>query len=524
MAAGRRGRPYQVPEDTTSLRASTVDVNARVGWLLLMSRLHNGDPELATGDTFNKRLAAVGLNADRSAVSRWESGKVTPRYFVLQAYERALGLRAGQLTSPVNALRRAFGGPNLPAWLPVLDPSSPDFHVSLDAIFDRLLADGAGTGQDWTSLAHHIAATEVMYVHGPVWRDISSKLINEMTRGVGIAYLQRFEAVRLLLDHALAQPWLLRATGDFLADPAVQVINDPMGVLEVSRAPEAAEVVLEQFVNTRSWPVVRAALGAVSIKLEEGAYSDSQIALIEHTAMTRMAEAEGTAAGFEELVVAMPEPARTRLIQAAQGLVGHEELALAAAHGERFSPDTTRRVSQRISDRVREQLPASSLYDDDRMTPRLIREGLFSARSNQSHFAAIALVGSPLRGALASVLTEEIEAVGLDDPLAPRFAHLLRYVVEVPQEEKLISWLPHCSTEMARDVAIGIGHLPSDRPLDRLVAMLSGAPPALERSLLYSLGMRQSPLLHELRNSATHPASVRESADWWIRQGGHLLV
>jgi hypothetical protein len=524
MAGGRRGRPYQVPEDTTSLRASTVDVNARVGWLLLMSRLHNGDAELATGDAFNKRLAAVGLNADRSAVSRWESGKVTPRYFVLQSYERALDLRPGQLTSTANALRRAFGGPNMPAWLPVFEPTSPEFHVSLDAVFDRLLTPGPAIGSDWTTLAHHIAAADVMYVHGAVWRDISAKLINEMTRGVGIAYLQRFEAVRLLLEHTLAEPWVLRATGDFLADPAVQVINDPMGVLEVSRAPEAAEVVLEQFVNTKSWPVVRAALSAVGIKLDEGAYSDAQVAEIERAALARMEQAEGTAAGFEELVVAMPEPSRTRLIKAAQGLVGHEELALAAVHGERFSPDTTRRVSQRVADRVRERLPAGTLYDEDRLTPRIIREGLFSARANHMHFAGIAMVGSPLRSDLAAVLAEEIAEVGVDDPLAPRFAHLLRYVVEVPQEEALVRWLPACSQEMARDVAIGLGHLPSSRPLDPLLAMMAGAPPALERSLLYSLGMRQSPLLQTLRTDPASPTRVREGADWWLRQGGHLLV
>jgi transcriptional regulator with XRE-family HTH domain len=524
MAAGRRGRPYQVPEDNSSLRAATVDVNARVGWLLLMSRLHCADQELASGEVFNRRLAAVGLRADRSAVSRWESGKVTPRYSVLQAYEQALELRPGQLTSTVNALRRAFGGENLPAWMPVFDPSSTDFHASLDSLFDRLLADQPGVGSDWTSLAHHIAATDVMYVHGQVWRDLTAKLINEMTRGVGIAYLQRFEAVRLLLDHALAQPWLLRATGDFLADPAVQVINDPMGVLEVCRAPEAARVVLDQFVNTRSWAVVRASLGGVGIKLDEGAYSDQQIDLIERTALSRMEEAEGTAVGFEELVVSMPEPARSRLLRASQGLVGHEELAQAAAHGERFSPDTTRRVSQRIADKVRERLPAGTLYDDDRLTPRLIREGLFAARSNHMHYAAIALLGSPLRSQLAAVLVEEIDHVGLHDPMSPRYGHLLRYVVETPQEELLLRWIPAASVEMAGDFAIAIGHLPSDRSLDELLPLIDAERPPTEQRLLYALGMRESPLLEKLRDDESRSSAVRDAAAWWIRQGGHLLV
>src|SRR5664279_1018400 len=87
MSAGRRGRPYQVPEDRTPLRAATVDVDARVGWLLLMSRLHHRNSELALGGPFMSALNDIGLQADRSAVSRWESGKMQPRFSVLTAYE-----------------------------------------------------------------------------------------------------------------------------------------------------------------------------------------------------------------------------------------------------------------------------------------------------------------------------------------------------------------------------------------------------------------------------------------------------
>ena len=151
MAAGRRGRPYHVPHDATPVNGPTVDVESRVGWLLLMSRLHHRNPELALGGSFNEALRAAGLQTDRSAVSRWESGKVTPRYSVLVAYEQALGLRAGQLTSVVNAQRRAFGsGANQAAWMPILDASSDGFQRRLDSLFDGLL-DGPGTGPEWTA-------------------------------------------------------------------------------------------------------------------------------------------------------------------------------------------------------------------------------------------------------------------------------------------------------------------------------------------------------------------------------------
>jgi len=60
-----------------------------------MSRLHQGNAELALGGPFMNALSEAGLQADRSAVSRWESGKMQPRFAVLTAYEQVLGLPEG---------------------------------------------------------------------------------------------------------------------------------------------------------------------------------------------------------------------------------------------------------------------------------------------------------------------------------------------------------------------------------------------------------------------------------------------
>lgn len=523
MAAGRRGRPYQVPEDTTPLGAANVDIDSRVGWLLLMSRLHHHDPELALGESFNRALSKVGLQADRSAVSRWESGKVTPRYSVLVAYEQALGLRAGQLTSVVNAQRRAFGGEGMPAWMPILDSTSEGFHERLDHLFDGVL-DGPGTGPEWTALAHHVSAAGTMYVHAGVWRQISEKLINQMSRSVGVAYLQRFEAVRLLLEHRVAHPWLLRATGEYLDDPAVQIINDPMGVLELSPAPEAAAVVLDKFFTTKSPDVLGAAADAVAIKIEAGCYTRTELEGVERAVSMRLPEFETGAALFQELIVAMPEPARGRLIRASRGLLGHEQVAQSAAHGERFTPDTARRVSERIADNVRSRLSAGNLYDEDRMTPRLIREALFSSRVGRSHYASLALLGSPFRPHVAEVLAAEIDAAGLGDPLTERFARLLRYLAVAKQEDALLAWLPKAPAPVARDMALTLGHMLSDRPLSDLLPLIVGDRSLLDRALIYGLGMRVATALHELAADQGRPEHVRQAAEWWLRQGGAVRV
>ncbi len=525
MAAAKRGRPYQVPEDNTPLAAATVDVDARVGWLLLMSRLHHLDPEMALGDSFIVALRRVGFQADRSAVSRWESGKVTPRYSVLVAYERALGLPPGQLTSVVNAQRRAFGGSGLSACMPVLDAGSDGFHERLDSLFDAILdGPGPGTGTEWTALAHHIAAAGTMYVQGAVWRQLSEELVNQTSRSVGVAYLQRQEAVRLLLEHRVAHHYLLTATGDYLDDPAVQVINDPMWVLELSAAPESAQVVLDKFVTTRSVEVLGAAAAAVANKVAGGCYTAEQINSIERALSRWLRRPTTTLPMFVELITALPQHARTRLLLASRGLDGHDQIAQSAAHGERFSPDISRRVAQRIADEVRSRLPLGNLYDDDKMTPRLIREALFSARGERIHHASLALVGSPFRTHLADVLSREIETYGLGDPIATSLTHLLRYLADSRQEERLLGWLPKTPPATARNIALTLGHLRSDRPLSQLLPLIRGDRSPLDRALIYGLGMRLDPALRQLAGDRSRPEYVRDGARWWMRQGGAIRL
>ena len=186
-----------------------------------------------------------------------------------------------------------------------MDSRSEGFHERLDSIFDCLL-EGPATGPEWTSLGHHVSAADAMYVHGQVWDPLSDKLINQLARSVGVSYLQRFEAVRLLLEHRVAHPWLLQAVGDFLDDPAVQIINDPMGVLEISPAPVAAEVILERLFTTQSADVFGAAADAAAIKIQDDFYGPQEIRKIEEVVLAKLSEPNATASGLEELINALP--------------------------------------------------------------------------------------------------------------------------------------------------------------------------------------------------------------------------
>lgn len=522
MAGGRRGRPYQVPVDPTSLQSATIDIDARVGWLMLMSRLHGSDQDLSLGDNFNTALAEVGLQADRSALSRWESGKVTPRYAVLTAYEKALDLRPGQLTGVVNALRRAFAERPNRVWAPVLDPRTDRFHERLDGLIDAILG-GEATGEQWASFGHHLAATQTMYLPAPMWSDLSTRLIDQMARSVGVSYLQRFEALRIVLAHRRGGPALLHATADYLHDPAVQVINDPIGVLEISGLPAAGDLLLEMFLTTESEEVFDGCVWAIAYKVEMGHFSSAELNRIEEALRHKLDERRGDVTGLEELLVAMPETVRARLLDTSAASQSLRRLHGAVEHGESIRPDVAKRVAERIADRVRAALPRTNLYDEDTMTPRIIREALFAFRTEIRHYACLTLLGSPFRTPLAEILVDEIDSHGWEEALTPRLTRVLRYLAGPNQEPVLLDWVRRAPAPVAKDMALTIGHLPaSGGDLGVLVGRLAGDHSALDRALMYGLGMRQDPALSDLAADAARPAYVQAAANWWLGKGGAI--
>ena len=99
MTGRRPGRVQQIAYDATPLNAVTVDVEARIGWLLAMSRLHHPDASFQDGRVFIEALGDVGMPTSRSLLSRWESGEIPISYEAMAAYEQVLGLESGQISS-----------------------------------------------------------------------------------------------------------------------------------------------------------------------------------------------------------------------------------------------------------------------------------------------------------------------------------------------------------------------------------------------------------------------------------------
>src|SRR5690349_6062887 len=135
-SARRAGRVQQIAYDATPLNAAQVDIDARIGWMLAMSRLHHVDAAFADGRFFAAALADAGFPASRSLISRWESGEIAISYEGMSAYERALGLEEGRLSSLTGYIRSAIPGVRTRVVRPQLDVTSDGFSRRLDDLLD----------------------------------------------------------------------------------------------------------------------------------------------------------------------------------------------------------------------------------------------------------------------------------------------------------------------------------------------------------------------------------------------------
>ena len=66
MSARRPGRTQKTAYDETPLNAANPDIDARIGWLLAMFRLHHVDEAFQDGRHFAQALAEAGFPTSRS--------------------------------------------------------------------------------------------------------------------------------------------------------------------------------------------------------------------------------------------------------------------------------------------------------------------------------------------------------------------------------------------------------------------------------------------------------------------------
>jgi transcriptional regulator with XRE-family HTH domain len=522
MSRNRRpGRVQKIASDDTPW-TSTPDVNARIGWLLAMTRLHHRDADMADGATFTAALVAAGCTASRSLVSRWESGDIPASYEGMSAYERALGLPAGELSSLTGYLRAAIPGVTARVARPQLDPGSKDFSARLDELIETA-EDGRARAGDWQDLGWHLAAVPLVHLRAPTWEAITHRVVTELPRSVNVAYRQYSTAAMNIASVPRAHDFLTDAVDRHVHTPGVQVLADPAGLLDQLPTRRAAEIVLELVEDAPSDAIRAIAVWTAAQKLTRGDFTAEERARLGMLVLQRW-RANPLRASIElgELIASLPEGLRSTLTQAATR-AGQPQLGYVVESGEDLDADLARGLSADLAEAARAAVPGDPVDGEDRMLVRLVREALFRRDSERRHLAALFLSASPFAEAVADGLFSLLSAPTTPEPVRVRAAILERYLGGEAHRLRMLGFVEDRSEEVAAPIVQGVGHLSFATLSDQAIrSSLNDEWSPRERAKMYALGMSASPVLESLAHARNAPAWQREAAQWWLSQGAAI--
>jgi transcriptional regulator with XRE-family HTH domain len=521
MHAGPRrpGRTQRIAYDATPLSSPTPDIDARIGWLLAMSRLHHPDPAFQDGRQFTVALADAGLAASRSLLSRWESGEIPISYEGMTAYETALGLEPGQISSITGYIRASIPGVKAKVVRPKLVAASSEFADRLDELLD-LAEEGDAGARIWQELGWHLAAAPMVHLRAHTWQTLAERIVHLLPRSVKVAYRQYSTAAMNMAAVPRAQDFLVEAIASYVADPDVQVITNPVGLLDRLPTRGAARLVLDLVKDPPNESVFGVGVWLAAQKVARGDFTEEERTELDMLVL-RLWRANPARASQDlaELIANLPEGIRSTLVDAA-AKAGRRRLGYVVEHGEELVSSKARAIAQELADRARARLEQDAPYDEDRMLPRLIREALFHRDSERRHLAALLISSSPFSDAT----TDELMLVMADEQHLPwtrtRAATLVRYLGSDVHRMRLLAFLDHPSDDLAVPVTQGLGHLSFTPLSDQALRNTLGRDWSLrERAKMYALGMTGSPALSSIVRSATAPAWQISAARWWLAQG-----
>ena len=525
MSTSRRpGRVQKIAWDDTPINSRRPDIDARIGWLLAMSRLHHADEEMADGRTFVQALHDVGCNASRSLVSRWESGEIPISYEGMSAYEKALGLETGQISSLTGYMRSAIPGVKARVIRPQLDPAAKDFSLRLDELIE-CAEDGKARATDWQDLGWHLAAVPLVHLRARTWEAITHRVVNELPRSLKVPYRQYSTAVMNIASVPRAQGFLTDAVDQHLNTPGVQVITNPIGILDQLPTRKAAKIVLDLIERPPNDGAFALAVWVAAQKVTRRDFTPEERTRLDMMVLKMWrANPVKAAEDLAELIASLPEGLRSTLTDAAMK-AGRRKLGYVVESGEDLAPTMARSLSHDLAESARSRAPGEPTYDEDRMLVRLVREALFHRDSERRHLASLLISASPFGSAVADGLLSLLGAPNAPALVRIRAATLARYLSNDTHRLRMLGFVDDPVDEVGTAVAQGIGHMTFTAFSDQVIrAALKDEWSQRERAKMYALGMSGSPGLETIVRSRNTPEWQRTAAQWWLSQGPAVRV
>ncbi len=515
----RRGRPYRLPSDPTPISDPVPGLGHRLAWLLGASRIYASDPQLARRANFISALQDVGVAADTTKLSRWESGRVSVPTSVVRGYETVLGLPHGQLIVGAGGLVRGAERPHHRSDHPQEDPTQA--HLRLDELFEKVLA-GRAPGHVWIELCDHLTRQEHLYLLPDTWRQISDLLASELGCSSGLAYFARFQALGRLVANPTSRRHAVKAIGSVVTHPAMVFMIHPLVLLE-EVDDEQARGVLGRLLRGTPSTLRAGAAWAVAGKIAHNGFGEEELKGVETIVLEMLLRSRNLLERLDALCVAraLPPESRARLGRQSIDDDTRASLELAYRNAETRDAHRARAVSAKIADAAQNDTSIDYLVGQDQMLHRLVREALFHVDHCRRNQAALLLAASPYRAQLG------------DPMLALAARH--QYSTAVVATSTLFQVADHGQRDALLEVGLGdrspdvraaallslgqvIGQVdPAEG--ERLRAVLAQpGPPALKSAALHVLGMGSAECLSELATEEPHA----EAARWWM--GSRPLV
>jgi hypothetical protein len=513
----RRGRPQQFPRDPTSLSGESISVEHRVAWLLSVSRILGGRPELAQREAFVAALETVGVKADATRISRWESGPHRVPDRIVESYEMLLCLDPGHLRAPILGLRRAYGAGATAGTNPT---AFADPAAELEDSIERAIT-GTADGETWLRLAGALTRVANVYLPQQVWAAVVGPLISELPRSSGTGHLLRREAAAVLVRSPVAQRHVLLALGEQVMDPAVQVIGPALSLLSEVSGTASSELVLRLLASEN--PVLRHSATSVAVtKAERGHFSDAALDQLEAHAVRGISRHPGAAHALDaiELTAHLEEAGYQRVLALARDQRTQQALVTTRAMSEIIPSDQARTITREMSATVQAAAPAPFGLEPDPMLERLLREALFHANKQRRFHAAVFLATSPYTRAIADACREL--ALCPNETVAARAWTLLGRIgpeTGSVSATHLALAEPRPTVRARALLNVGVsrerlGAAEADGLVDLATSTDS---PDVAHAASFALGMQGARQLQELAARNDHPSGA--AAGWWLRAG-----
>lgn len=513
----RRGRPQRLPEEASSTLGYDFSPDSRLAWLLATWRLNSGENELHYQQTFAERLRGLDLSVNNTQISRWESGLRRAPWSIVRAYERVLGLPKGQLVSVGLAMDRLRGIPCVP------QPVNVDQAV-IDAKLERTLA-GSASGGDWFMLAASILGFERVFLPASTWQQLTTRLVNELTRSVGVSRSRRSGAAQLFLEHPLAQPHMSTAIGQMVTDPDAQSLGPSVELIGRMDNPLAARMLLRLTDSDRS-ALRDAARELVPLQLTRGALDDAAVAAVmEQTlAALRARRRHGAPLEAYDVAASLDDSLFQRLLHAAHETTTAQKLTALRTHGLLVAPSPARSAVRRILAVAQEHPRVLQPLEQDRMLAGLLREALFHVHRERRHLAADVLASSPYASAIGSACLQV--APELQEDLSEhlwRLASCTPPATAPPQvlETALAHPQPTIRILALRVLAQSAGHVDPETADHLHGATLRSTTQVTQREHLRALAMRAPAHLDRLTGTAG-AIDLQRAVGWWKHLGGAI--